>query len=111
MMFGLKRPCANCPFRKGQGETFKLGAERIEKIAEADAFQCHKTVDYENFDDKIKRQGDKPQQCADLMAVLACEKKPNAIMQIGERLGYFKPDKLVHEDAYETIETALEAHS
>jgi hypothetical protein len=110
-MFDLKRPCASCPFRKGQGECFKLDADRLEGIFGATSFQCHKTVDYDNEDDPIKRQGTKPQQCAGLMSLLHRAGKPNQIMQVGERLGYFDGSKLVHADAYESIDATMEAHS
>ncbi len=44
------------------------------------AFQCHKTIDYDNFDDPAARAGDKPQQCAGLVALLRNADMPNAIM-------------------------------
>jgi hypothetical protein len=69
-MFDRKRPCKNCPFRKGQGELFELPRLRLREIKNAPAFQCHKTVDYDEFDDPRKRQGDRPQRCAGLVAVL-----------------------------------------
>jgi hypothetical protein len=108
-MFDLTRPCKNCPFRKGQGELFEL--RRLDEIFKQDAFQCHETVDYSNFDDPRKRQGDKPQQCAGLMAVLAREGKPNTIMQVAERLGHLDLTKLdPRGEAYDSFADAYEAH-
>lgn len=109
-MFKLKSPCANCPFRKGQGECFRLGAERIELIVESVSFQCHKTIDYSIEPGEPGHRGSKPQQCAGLMSLLARAGKPNAIMQIGERLGQFNPGELNHADVYASIEEATAAH-
>jgi hypothetical protein len=109
-MFKLTTPCTNCPFRKGIGETFKLEKDRLEEIFQAAAFQCHKTVDYDHFNDPIGRQGDKPQQCAGLMSLLYKAGKPNQIMQVAQRLGYFDPDKLDHEASYSTLKECLKAH-
>src|SRR5262245_3105406 len=98
-MFDLKRPCVNCPFRKGQGPLFQLSAERLEEILNAPAFQCHKTFE------------GRPQQCAGLMSLLDRESQPNQIMQVAERWGEFDPELIDHRDVYETISDALVAHT
>lgn len=106
-MFDLKRPCMNCPFRKGQGELF--GLRNLDDIFAAPAFQCHKTVDY-SIGDK-GRPGDNPQQCAGLMAILHREGKPNQIMQVGERLDRFDPEQLDPDgEAYMSMTEARKAH-
>lgn len=110
MMFDLKRPCVNCPFRVSVAGTFLLGAERVREIVRAAAFQCHKTVDYGQWDDPMKRQGEKPQQCAGLMALLHRAGQPNAIMQVGERTGHFDPARLVTDDTFAGIDAAIAAH-
>ena len=109
-MFKLKRPCKTCPFTKANGRNFGLGRERVLEIIEASAFQCHGTVDYDEWDDPIKRQGAKPQQCAGLMSLLYRAGKDNQIMQVAERFGVFDPEALDHSDVYETIEDCLTAH-
>jgi hypothetical protein len=110
-MFDLKRPCSNCPFRKGQGELFAMRLDRLEEIKNGDAFQCHKTIDYERFDDPRARQGDRPQQCAGLMAVLAREDATSTIMQVAERLGHLDLDALDPEqEAYDSWAAVLAAH-
>ena len=102
-MFDLKRPCINCPFRRGVGEGFGLGSDRLEEIAAGSAFQCHKTVDY--------KAGDRPQQCAGLMAVLRREGEDNQIMQIAERLRAARFDDLdPRGEAYASWAEALAAH-
>jgi len=110
-MFDLKRPCGNCPFRKGQGEKFNLGTKRVLEIVNATAFQCHKTVDYDRWEDTLGRQGEKPQQCAGLMSLLHRAKLDNQIMQIAQRIGGVTFDDLDHTHVYENIADALEAHS
>lgn len=111
MMFDLKRPCVNCPFRVSVAGTFLLGADRVTEIVRATAFQCHKTVAYDQWDDPVKRQGEKPQQCAGLMALLHRAAEPNAIMQVGERTGYFDPAGLVLDDTFASIADAVAAHT
>lgn len=107
-MFDLVKPCVNCPFRKGQGELFQLRYGRLVEIINAEAFQCHKTVDYSGENSST---GDKPQQCAGLMAILARSNQLNTIMQVGERLGYLKLEKLDPDnEAYQSIEEAIKAH-
>lgn len=110
-MFDLKRPCVNCPFRIGVGSTFALHPERLADIFAAPAFQCHKTVDYENYEDAEARSGDRPQQCAGLMAVLHRSDRHNQIMQVAERLTDFDPATVDPErEAYASIEAATAAH-
>lgn len=45
MKYGLKKPCASCPFV--EAHDFRLRPDRIAEIAEADGFACHNTVDYD----------------------------------------------------------------
>ncbi len=91
-MFDLVRPCVTCPFRRGQGSRFRLRPERLDDIYRAPSFQCHKTADYD--EDGEGRAGDRPQQCAGLMAVLNRENAPNQIMQVAQRLGALDPSRL-----------------
>lgn len=108
-MFDLKRPCVNCPFRRGVGPTFQLSPERLTEIFEAPAFQCHKTVDYSG--DK-PASGDRPQQCAGLMAVLHRSGAPNQIMQVAERLTGFDAGMVDPAgEAYGSIAEAAAAHA
>lgn len=110
-MFDLKRPCVNCPFRKGQGSRFGLHPERLRDIVDGVAFQCHKTVDYAEWEDPEKRSGDKPQQCAGLMAVLHRSGRHNQIMQLAERLTDFDPGTVDPAgEAYASVEEATRAH-
>jgi hypothetical protein len=107
-MFKLNRPCATCPFRVGQ--TYFLGRDHLREIMTATAFQCHGTVDYDNFDDPRKRSGDHPQQCAGLMSLLHRAGRPNQIMRAGMFFGHFDPERLDHTDVYPSIFAAARAH-
>jgi hypothetical protein len=108
-VFDLKRPCVNCPFRKGQGSLFDLGAPRLDDIFAGPAFQCHKTVDYS---EDAPQAGDRPQQCAGLMAVLHRSGQPNQIMQVAERLTDFDPASVDPDGvAYASIAEAMAAHT
>lgn len=112
-MFDLKSPCKTCPFRKSNGKAFNLHADRITEIVNADAFQCHKTVEYGEDDEgnEIRGGGDNPQQCAGLMSILHREGRPNMIMQVAERLRHFNPDMLDPNGlAYDSIADALNDH-
>lgn len=110
-MFDLKRPCVNCPFRKGQGELFQLSLERLYEIRHyATAFQCHKTIDYGHFNDPEKRQGKRPQQCAGLMAVLQRDGAANTIMQVAERCGVDLSGLDPDDEAYASWDDVIAAH-
>lgn len=111
-MFDLKRPCVSCPFRKGQGENFRLPPKRLEEIRHAPAFQCHKTVNYAAFEDDAARQGERPQQCAGLMSVLMKEGRPNQIMQVAMRIGGQRLDDLdPRGETYPDWASVLAAHA
>jgi hypothetical protein len=109
-MFRLRKPCSNCPFKKGNGRLFQLSAGRITQIADAEAFQCHKTLG-ERDDDGNADAGEKPRQCAGLMATLRNEGSPNSIMRLGIALGELNmadldPDK----DAFDGVVEAIHEH-
>lgn len=109
-MFDRKKPCSNCPFRIGRGSLFNLHAERLEEIREGPAFQCHKTIDYDEFDDELLRQGSNPQQCAGLMSVLFAEDCPNTIMRAALHFKVLDPASLDTSTAYKSWQDVLSAH-
>jgi hypothetical protein len=111
MIFKLKRPCVSCPFRKGQGEAFRLRPERLQGIVDAVAFTCLDTIDYDYLNDPVRKQGEHPQQCAGLMAMLYRDGKANQMMQIAERLGHLDPAELDPDhEAYGSLEEAIREH-
>lgn len=106
-MFDLKRPCNQCPFRREP--KFHLRPERVEEIRDGIAFQCHKTIDYDQFDDTMARQGDRPQQCAGVMAIHAREGTLNRIMGFAVYLGELDLDALdPQQECYNTWDEAIE---
>lgn len=105
-MFKLKRPCGNCPFKIGQGSLFRL--RRIDEIASDPAFQCHKTVDYD--DEAGPMPGSRPQQCAGLMGMLLNAGRPNQIMQVAIRLGHLDADQIERGECYQSLDDARRAH-
>jgi hypothetical protein len=109
-MFGLKRPCKTCPFRKGAGRGFGLRADRLAEIFEAPAFQCHDTVDYDAWEDGGDRAGRKPQQCAGLIALLEKEGRRNNITQVAARMMGYDPARVDGSEVYENIEECVADH-
>ena len=88
-MFALRRPCANCPFKSGNGNRVRLSYDRLTEILTAPAFQCHCTVDYSEDDPS---QGDNPQQCVGWIATLTLLGFEPQIVQVGRRMGVFSYD-------------------
>jgi hypothetical protein len=109
-MFDLKSPCVDCPFRRGVGSRFALGRARLMEILGAKAFQCHKTVDY-SANTRKGRTGDKPQQCAGLMAVLWRERQPNLIMRVALATGHLDATELdPRNEAYASVAELMKEH-
>lgn len=106
-MFNMKKPCVNCPFRKGAGRSFRLREGRLTEIVNATAFQCHKTVDYSGDEPDA---GARPQQCAGLMSVLIKEECPNQIMQIASRMGALDFDQIDGTDTYDSFREMFADH-
>lgn len=61
-------------------------------------------------DDLEGRAGDKPQQCAGLMAVLHAEGTPNQIMQVAERLIDFDAGKIDNLDTFASWRDVVRTH-
>jgi hypothetical protein len=100
MKFDLKRPCKECPFRNDRPGY--LYPERVEEITDAlfngHTFQCHKTIG--------KRE---EQHCAGATIFLEANERPNQMMRICERLGFYDRHALdmsspVFTDAEDMIE-------
>ena len=92
----LKRPCRDCPFRADSPRF--LTDSRYGQIAKAlvdlgETFTCHKTLEsgHESGDLVI---GESSRHCAGAMIWLQAQGRPNAIMQIMERLGAWSPERL-----------------
>lgn len=98
MRFGLKRPCANCPFRNDRPEQEGwLGAERASDIVDAitrqqGTFSCHKTNSHDE-EGRVMETRDS-EHCAGALILLEKLEKPNQMMRIAERLGLYDRTKL-----------------
>ncbi len=103
-MFDLKKPCNNCPFRKGAGKSFQLPEARLHEIVNAPAFECHKTTG-------VMGPRHKPQQCAGLMSVLHKEQRYNEIMKVAMILIDFDPRKLDGRQTYDSITDCIKDHT
>lgn len=104
MNYGLKKPCASCPFVKAHN--FPLMPDRIMEIADASSFPCHNTVNYDyetsDWDDEEfegvappDRDTSNEHQCLGWLVVQWAEYEgfPNATAFMAAR-GYFKPEEL-----------------
>lgn len=107
MDFGIKKPCAKCPFKRQGGVA--LTAARAREIAgmmlhsQGGTFACHETTTAGG------ERGDKEQHCAGaLIFALKNETLPQ-YARIAERLGEFNGDELVAQPcAAEVFDTAAE---
>lgn len=109
MNFDLKSPCSNCPFRNDV-ETY-ISGERAESISRAiydkdGTFTCH------NHAHSLGLDKEKPEQhCAGAMIILEKMDKPNQLMRIGGRLGYYNPSQLVNREVvYDSLYEFIDSH-
>lgn len=113
-VFNLIRPCRDCPFRTdGAGVLVRPGhAREIVKslVGRGEPFSCHKTVVYEDFDDGPEVVA-ADEVCAGAMLLLSAIDRPNTLMQLGQRLGFFDPAKLdLSAPSCRTVEEFLALH-
>ncbi len=94
MHFGLKRPCANCPFRTDIRPflTPARAAEICNAMLADESFWCHKTIDYDGESDGATTK--KTQHCAGALILLERLDRPNQLMRIAERLGVYDRTQL-----------------
>lgn len=93
----VKKPCANCPFRKDCRKGW-LGKNRSEGIAEQESFVCHKTVDYSEEDNQEQRK-----QCAGFMLM---KKEESVFYRTAKIFGMYlglKGEELVFESKQDFI--------
>lgn len=102
--FDLKYPCSNCPFRRSQARNYGLSRERLTEIVNATAFECHKTTG-------VAGQKKDPQQCAGLIALLNAAVRPNAIMQVAQRLEGRRFDYVDTSDTFIEVEEMIKGHN
>lgn len=86
------KPCDNCPFR--MDINFGLTDDRTREIYDSlhagFSFPCHKTVEYDDEDGE-GRVTSRARMCAGAANLLIAIDRPNQLMQVAKRLGYWKP--------------------
>jgi hypothetical protein len=110
--FDLKKPCANCPFLRGD-KAVRLRHARITEIhntvtgAQGGIFPCHKTVSdeereavYQDLDVEdemeVPQPSNKPwQYCAGALVYALKQQMPNQLTRVALRLRTFDPDALL----------------
>lgn len=105
MMFKLKAPCKNCPFRKDKPhQKGWLGSERAreiyEDLAERDSFfSCHKTVNYGSESTGLDSNN---KFCAGAIGVLQNDGKDlnNRNIRIAYMLGLLKKGEINIENVF-----------
>jgi hypothetical protein len=117
MKFDLKAPCRECPFRTDVRPYLRPG--RVREILDAiigrqQTFACHKTVDYSGAEDGESDGvvGDNSQNCAGALILLEKIERPNQMMRIAERLGFYDRRKLkMKSSVYQSPEQMIAAYS
>lgn len=100
--FALRRPCANCPFRKEGGVPLQPGrlAGIVEGLVSGEhtTFHCHKTVhgprggDWD--DEGTYRASNQESMCAGAIILLEKAHRPTLAMRLGVALGMHDPARL-----------------
>lgn len=91
MRYGLKRPCAECPFLKGSPLNESLSKARLREFAEGE-FACHKTAELRESSQAGVSEyvgGEESQHCAGALIALERAGRPHQMMRIMERLGMY----------------------
>lgn len=115
----ITNPCSDCPFRAdGQG-VICLGQDRATEIADSltkgngSVFPCHKTLDYEEEEDKRQDWATRTIPCAGACVTTHKELGEfNGMMQVGQRLRIFDLTQLNHDaPVYQNMAEFIKAQS
>jgi hypothetical protein len=93
--FDLKKPCSTCPFRHDVQPflTLPRAKEILGEIIDEDkTFSCHKHNSFD--DDGDVRETKNSQHCAGALILLERANRPNQLMRIAERIGYYDRRKI-----------------
>jgi len=117
MKFDMTAPCAGeilCPFRTDCLAGW-LGEERAEQIIKSivdrqQTFACHKTTEFDDEGETVHH--DQEQHCAGALILLEKIKRPNQMMRIAERLGFYDRHKLkMDSPVFEEPEDFISHHA
>lgn len=101
--FALRRPCANCPFRKEGGVPLEPGrlAGIVEGLVSGEhtTFHCHKTVHNDRTGGEWDEAGNyrasnKESMCAGAAIYLEKIGRPTVAMRLGVIYGIYDPERL-----------------
>lgn len=109
--YSIKKPCANCPFRK-EG-AIELQEGRVESIlldlinGKTTGFTCHKTI--RRFAGK-RLPTTEHKQCAGALIALEKMNHQTQLMQVMSRLGVYDPSALIphYQDVIEAPEVTFD---
>lgn len=118
MEFNLRRPCHDCPFRTDI--EFPLTVGRVEEILHAilyedRTFACHNTTrdgewsETEEGEQEYLSAGNE-QHCVGALLMVHHTKRPNAMIQIAERLKLLDPSRLDYDAPVFRTPAAMVAH-
>jgi hypothetical protein len=102
-LFALKKPCANCPFRKEGAIHLAPGRLKgiIDQLLQDDwsTFHCHKTVHNGRTGGEWTEDGDyqcsgKESTCAGAVIYLEKAGRPSVGMRLGAMTGDYDPEAL-----------------
>lgn len=112
MNFNLTKPCKDCPFRSDVRPylTTRRVREIIAGLIGAQAtFACHKTTKCDDEGETIETR--KTEHCAGALILLERQGKPNQLMRISERLGFYDRTKLdMDAPVYRDPRAMIQAH-
>jgi hypothetical protein len=91
MDYDMKKPCENCPFRRGT--SMRLRRLRVREIvsnmlhSSGGDFPCHKTFDHDENDECVEKPGTK--HCAGALIYAEKHKRATQAMRFAERFGAY----------------------
>jgi hypothetical protein len=100
MNYGMKRPCADCPFLRKGG--IPLTSGRIEEISETvlgnpgGTFACHQTTGVKGGPKKVEAH------CAGALIFMEKNEASTQMLRIASRLGMYDPAQL-DVDAFDLV--------
>ena len=111
MKFSLRKPCAHCPFRTDIAGYLTTGRAReiaLGLLLHQQTFACHEFTDCDEDGEAVR--SDKDQHCAGALIFLEAQDRPNQLMRIAERLGFYDRSKLDMEAPVHRTLAALVKH-
>jgi hypothetical protein len=107
--YGMRTPCANCPFRTDvRPYLTRARVREIERSLVRSEFPCHKTTEHDD-EGEYTPTGDEI-HCAGALILMQHEGISSQMTRIAYRLGMFDPDKLNMEaPVYTSFDDMAEA--